>query len=106
MEARDMRRMMVLAVMAVMLAGSAVASAQIIDPTTGVMVDPTTDPVDFMAVASGQPGDVGMEMAAQAAAQAQADAEQAAAQAQADAAQAAAQAQADAAQAAAMATAQ
>jgi hypothetical protein len=78
MEARDMRRMIVLAVMGLMLAGSAVASAQLIDPTTGVMVDPTTDPVDFAAVASGQPGNVGMELAAQATAQAQAFAAQAA----------------------------
>jgi hypothetical protein len=73
-----MRRMIVLAVMGLMLAGSAVASAQLIDPTTGVMVDPTTDPVDFAAVASGQPGNVGMELAAQATAQAQAFAAQAA----------------------------
>jgi hypothetical protein len=78
MEARDMRRMIVLAVMGLMLAGSTVASAQLIDPTTGVMVDPTTDPVDFAAVASGQPGNVGMELAAQATAQAQAFAAQAA----------------------------
>ena len=78
MEAQDMRRMIVLVVMGLMLAGSAAASAQIIDPTTGVMVDPTTDPVDFAAVASGQPGNVGMELAAQA--------EEAAAQAAADAA--------------------
>jgi hypothetical protein len=87
MEAQDMRRMMVLAVMGLMLAGSAVASAQLIDPTTGVMVDPTTDPVDFAAVASGQPGNVGMEMAAQAAAQAQAAADQATQQAMAAMAQ-------------------
>jgi hypothetical protein len=73
-----MRRMIVLAVMGLMLAGSAVANAQLIDPTTGVMVDPTTDPVDFAAVASGQPGNVGMELAAQATAQAQAFAAQAA----------------------------
>lgn len=91
-----MRRMIVLAVMGLMLAASAVASAQIIDPTTGVVVDPTTDPMDFVAVASGQPGNVGMEMAAQAAAAA----EQAAEQAQEAAEQAAEQAQAMAAQAA------
>ena len=82
-----MRRMMVLAVMGLMLAGSAIASAQLIDPTTGVMVDPTTDPVDFAAVASGQPGNVGMEVAAQAAAQAQAAADQATQQAMAAMAQ-------------------
>lgn len=77
MEAQDMRRMMIVAVMGLMLAGSAAAGAQLIDPSTGVMVDPTTDPMDFAAVASGQPGNVGMELAAQAAAQAQAAADQA-----------------------------
>jgi hypothetical protein len=77
MEAQDMRRMMVLIVMALMLAGTGVASAQLIDPTTGVMVDPSTDPVDFVAVAAGQPGNIGMELAAQATAQAQAAADQA-----------------------------
>jgi|HubBroStandDraft_6_1064221.scaffolds.fasta_scaffold1785456_1 hypothetical protein len=81
MEAQDMRRMIVLMVMGLMLAGSAVASAQIIDPTTGVMVDPTTDPIDFAAVAAGQPGNIGMEFAAQGAAQAQVAAAQAQAQA-------------------------
>ena len=78
-----MRRVIMLVVMALMLAGTGVASAQLIDPTTGVMVDPTTDPGDFAAVAAGQPGNIGMELAAQASAQAQA----AAAQAEADAAQ-------------------
>ena len=82
-EAQGMRRMIMLVVMALMLAGPGVASAQLIDPTTGVMVDPTTDPADFAAVAAGQPGNIGMELAAQASAQAQA----AAAQAEADAAQ-------------------
>ena len=81
MEAQDMRRMIVLMVMGLMLARSAVASAQIIDPTTGVMVDPTTDPIDFAAVAAGQPGNIGMEFAAQGAAQAQVAAAQAQAQA-------------------------
>ncbi|HEV2463915.1 MAG TPA: hypothetical protein VGT04_08930 [Acidobacteriaceae bacterium] len=84
-----MRRMSVLMAIGLVLMGSALASAQLVDPTTGVMVDPTTDPVDFVAVASGQPGNIGMELAAQAAAQAQAAAAQAAAQAQAAAAQAA-----------------
>ena len=74
-----MRRMLIVAAMALTLAGSRAASAQIIDPTTGVMVDPTTDPMDFAAVASGQPGNIGMELAAQATAQAQAAADQAAA---------------------------
>jgi hypothetical protein len=77
MEARDMRRMLIAMVMGLMLVGSGVASAQLVDPTTGVMVDPTTDPMDYAAVAAGQPGNVGMEMAAQATAQAQAMAAQA-----------------------------
>lgn len=77
-----MRRMMVLVAMTLMLAGTGVASAQLIDPSTGLMVDPTTDPVDFAAVAAGQPGNIGMELAAQATAQAQAAADQAQAAAQ------------------------
>jgi hypothetical protein len=76
-----MRRILMLVVMGLMLVGTGVANAQIIDPTTGVMVDPTTDPMDFAAVASGQPGNIGMELAAQATAQAQAAANQAMAQA-------------------------
>jgi hypothetical protein len=72
-----MRRIFVLMAMGLLLAGSAAASAQMIDPSTGVMVDPTTDPADFATVASGQPGNIGMELAAQATAQAQAFAEQA-----------------------------
>jgi hypothetical protein len=64
--------MFVLMAMALMLAGNAVASAQMIDPSTGVMVDPTTDPADFASVAAGQPGNPGTEFAAQAFAQAQA----------------------------------
>lgn len=95
-----MRRMIVLAVMGLMLAGSAVASAQIIDPTTGVTVDATTDPMDFAAVASGQPGNAGMELAAQATAQAEAAAEEATEQAQEAADEAAEQAQESAEQAA------
>lgn len=83
-----MRRVLVVMAMGWMLAGGVAASAQIVDPTTGVMVDATTDPTDFASVASGQPGNIGMELAAQA----QAEAAQAAAQAEADAAQAAAQA--------------
>lgn len=71
-----MRRVFGIIAVAVMLAGSGVASAQLIDPSTGVMVDATTDPMDFSAVASGQPGNVGTEMAAQAAAQAHAFADQ------------------------------
>jgi hypothetical protein len=72
-----MRRIFKLMAIMVVLAGTGVASAQIIDPTTGIMVDPTTDPMDFASVASGQPGNIGMEMAAQATAQAQAQMQQA-----------------------------
>jgi hypothetical protein len=61
-----------------MLGGSAVAGAQLIDPSTGVMVDPTSDPSDFAAVAAGQPGNIGMELNAQAITQMQAQAAQAA----------------------------
>jgi hypothetical protein len=77
---------------AVLVIGSLQAAhAALIDPTTGVMVDPTTDPMDYVAVASGQPGDIGSELAAQAEEQAEQAAADAAAQAAADA-QAAAQA--------------
>jgi len=75
-----------------MTAGMQVARAQLIDPTTGVMVDPATDPADFSAVAGGQPGNIGMELAAQASEQAQQAAQAAmeqAAQAAQDAANAA-----------------
>lgn len=67
-----MRRIFGMIAVAVMLVGTGVASAQIIDPSTGVMVDPTTDPMDFSSVASGQPGNIGMELAAQAQGQVQA----------------------------------
>ena len=53
-----------------MMAG--VAKAQLVDPTTGFTVDAATDPVDFAAVASGQPGNVGMEANASAIASMQA----------------------------------
>lgn len=88
MEAQDMRRVFGMIAVAVMLVGSGVASAQMIDPSTGVTVDPTTDPMDFSAVASGQPGNIGMELAAQAAAQAQQQAQEAEEQAEQDAEQA------------------
>lgn len=39
------------------------ARAQIVDPTTGVMVDAATDPMDFSAIMSGQPTNIGLEMA-------------------------------------------
>jgi hypothetical protein len=68
--------MFVLMAMGLLLAGSAVARAQMIDPSTGVTVDPATDPADFATVAAGQAGNVGMELAAQAFSQAQATAAQ------------------------------
>jgi hypothetical protein len=64
-----MRTMMLLAAMAV---GVGAAGAQMIDPSTGFTVDPMTDPFDYAAVASGQPGNIGMEAAASANAAAQA----------------------------------
>jgi hypothetical protein len=78
-----MRRTIRAAVMAVamMAAGAVAMRAQMIDPTTGVMVDAGTDPSDFAAVASGQPGNIGMELSAQATAQAIAQAQQFAEQA-------------------------
>ena len=59
-----------------MLLGVREAAAQLVDPSTGIMVDAATDPMDFSAVASGQPGNIGMEsmMAANAQMQAQMDA--------------------------------
>ena len=76
-EARDMRKMIVvLVVMVAMVVVGRVAGAQLLDPSTGVMVDATSDPMDFSAVASGQPGNIGMELSAQASEQAQAIAQQ------------------------------
>jgi hypothetical protein len=83
-----MRRFFGVAVVALgMLVGARGAAAQLIDPSTGVMVDAASDPMDFSAVASGQPGNIGMELSAQASEQAQAMAQQnmAALQASADA---------------------
>jgi hypothetical protein len=57
-----MRWLMVL----VLVTGVSAASAQLIDPSTGITVNAATDPMDFSAVASGQPGNIGMEMASQA----------------------------------------
>ena len=72
-----MRRILVGAVLVVgMLMGARGAAAQLIDPSTGVMVDAASDPMDFSAVASGQPGNIGMELSAQASEQAQAMAQQ------------------------------
>jgi hypothetical protein len=59
-----------------MLVGARGAVAQMVDPSTGIMVDAATDPMDFSAIMSGQPGNVGMEAMMSANAQAQAAAEQ------------------------------
>jgi hypothetical protein len=66
-----------------MLMGARGAAAQMVDPSTGIMVDASTDPMDFSAIMSGQPGNVGMEaaMSANAQMQAMADANMAAMQA-------------------------
>jgi hypothetical protein len=56
--------------MAVMLAaGVRMAEAQMVDPSTGIMVDAATDPTDFAALASGQPTNPGLEANLQAVAQ-------------------------------------
>jgi hypothetical protein len=65
-----------------MLMGFRAAGAQLVDPSTGSMVDAATDPMDFSAIASGQPGNFGMEAAISASTQAQAFANQAMANAQ------------------------
>jgi hypothetical protein len=49
---------------AVLMAGVGAAGAQMIDGSTGQMVDASTDPMDFSLVASGQPGNIGSEIAA------------------------------------------
>ncbi|HSY34210.1 MAG TPA: chitobiase/beta-hexosaminidase C-terminal domain-containing protein [Acidobacteriaceae bacterium] len=78
-----MRRIFGVAIVALgMLMGARGAAAQMMDSSTGMMVDAATDPVDFALVASGQPGNVGMEAISAANAQAQAFASQAMADAQ------------------------
>jgi lipoprotein-anchoring transpeptidase ErfK/SrfK len=69
-----MRRILGAAVLVLAMAvGARVAAAQVVDPTTGIMVDASTDPMDFSAIMSGQPTNVGLEAGLSAAAQAQAD---------------------------------
>lgn len=77
-----MRRFFGVALLALGLMGVRV-EAQLVDPSTGIMVDAATDPMDFSAVASGQPGNFGMEAAISANTQAQAFANEAMANAQA-----------------------
>jgi len=76
---------------AVLIAGVGAAGAQIVDPSTGFTVDAATDPVDFVDVVTGQPGNVGMEASMSAMAQMQAANDAAVAQSQQDAANASAQ---------------
>ena len=52
-----------------MLVGAGVSAAQMVDPSTGIMVDAATDPMDFSAIMSGQPTNVGLEAALSANAQ-------------------------------------
>ncbi len=56
-----------------MLVGAGVSAAQMVDPSTGIMVDAATDPMDFSAIMSGQPTNVGLEAALSANAQMQAE---------------------------------
>lgn len=65
-----------LVVMMALAAGGRLAGAQIVDPSTGMMVDAATDPMDFTAIMTGQPTNVGMEAMMSAAAQAQQMADQ------------------------------
>jgi hypothetical protein len=59
-----MRRMMMVAIAVAMLTAGSGARGQIIDPSTGITVNASTDPMDFSAIASGQPGNAGMEAGA------------------------------------------
>ncbi|MGA7157144.1 MAG: chitobiase/beta-hexosaminidase C-terminal domain-containing protein [Acidobacteriaceae bacterium] len=65
----------VLVVMVALGMGARLASAQMMDPSTGMMVDPSTDPIDYSDIMSGQPTNYGMEAALSASAQANADAD-------------------------------
>lgn len=56
-----------------LLVGMRVSSAQMVDPSTGIMVDAATDPMDFSAIMSGQPTNVGLEAALSANAQMEAE---------------------------------
>lgn len=63
-------RAMVMA--AVMMAGVGAAGAQIVDPSTGIMVDAGTDPMDFSNILTGQQTNAAAEISAQISAQQQA----------------------------------
>jgi hypothetical protein len=60
-----------LVVLMAMGVGGRLAAAQMVDPSTGIMVDAATDPMDFTAIMTGQPTNVGMEAMLSANAQAQ-----------------------------------
>jgi hypothetical protein len=65
-----MRTFVVAAVLVLgMVVGARVSAAQVVDPSTGMMVDAATDPMDFSAIMSGQPTNVGLEAGLSAAAQ-------------------------------------
>jgi hypothetical protein len=55
-----------IAIALILTAGIHAATAQVLDPTTGIMVSPTSDPFDYANVAAGQPGNIGTEAAGQA----------------------------------------
>ena len=74
-----MRKMIgVLVVMMALAAGGRLASAQMVDPSTGMTVDATVDPFDYSMIASGQPGNPSLESALAVGAEGEAAAEQAA----------------------------
>jgi len=50
-----------MAIAFVLACGCAAANSQMVDPTTGMMVDPATDPMDYANIISGQPTNVDME---------------------------------------------
>jgi len=70
------RAMRALAMGVVLMLGVGAASAQLLDTSTGMLVDPGTDPADYSAVMSGQPGNFTMELAMDAQAQAQEQAQE------------------------------
>lgn len=75
-EAQYMRRTASILVVAFAMAeGGLLAKGQIIDPSTGMMVDAANLPMDFSAIMSGQRTNIGMEAALSANAQTQAIAE-------------------------------
>jgi hypothetical protein len=68
-----MMRTFVGAAVLVLAMAVGVSAAQVVDPSTGIMVDASTDPMDFSAIMSGQATNVGVEAGLSAAAQMNAD---------------------------------